>query len=79
MKADTPAFENVAALEQLPTRGALILALPMKSRGGSGGSLRIVAVLPPDRTPMWLRVNGCWGKTSQFFVRVLFVIIPSQS
>ncbi|MCY1075303.1 cyclase family protein [Archangium lansingense] len=47
MKADIPAFENVAAMEQLPTRGALILALPMKIRGGSGGPLRIVAVLPP--------------------------------
>ncbi len=47
MKADIPAFENVAALEQLPARGTLLLALPMKIRGGSGGPLRIVAVLPP--------------------------------
>jgi kynurenine formamidase len=47
MKADIPAFENVAAMDQLPTRGALVLALPMKIRGGSGGPLRIVAVLPP--------------------------------
>ncbi len=47
MKADIPGFENVAALEQVPARGALILALPMKIRGGSGGPLRIVAVLPP--------------------------------
>ena len=47
MKEDIPAFENVAAMEQLPTRGALILALPMKIGGGSGGPLRIVAVLPP--------------------------------
>jgi kynurenine formamidase len=47
MKANIPAFENVAAMEKLPTRGALIVALPMKVRGGSGGPLRIVAVLPP--------------------------------
>jgi kynurenine formamidase len=46
MKENIPAFENVAAMEQLPARGALILALPMKIGGGSGGPLRIVAVLP---------------------------------
>lgn len=44
--ADIPAFENVAAVESLPPRGALVIALPMKIRGGSGGPLRIVAVLP---------------------------------
>ncbi|MGZ3460756.1 MAG: cyclase family protein [Archangium sp.] len=47
MKADIPAFENVASLEQVPPRGALLLALPMKIGGGSGGPLRLVAVLPP--------------------------------
>lgn len=41
-----PAFENVAALDQLPTTGALVLALPMKIREGSGGPLRIVAWVP---------------------------------
>ena len=40
---DIPAFENVAALEQLPATGAFIIALPMKIKGGSGGPLRIVA------------------------------------
>jgi kynurenine formamidase len=44
--ADIPAFENVASLEELPPRGALVIALPMKIRAGSGGPLRIVAVLP---------------------------------
>lgn len=44
--ADIPAFENVASLESLPPRGALVIALPMKIRAGSGGPLRIVAVLP---------------------------------
>jgi len=38
-----PAFENVAALDQLPPTGAYIVALPMKIKGGSGGPLRIVA------------------------------------
>ena len=38
-----PAFENVAALDQLPATGAYIIALPMKIKGGSGGPLRIVA------------------------------------
>lgn len=42
---DIPVFENVANLERLPARGATVVALPMKIRGGSGGPLRIVAVL----------------------------------
>lgn len=41
-----PAFENVANLGDLPARGSRVVALPMKIRGGSGGPLRIVAVLP---------------------------------
>ncbi len=41
-----PAFENVAQLERLPTTGFLVIALPMKIKGGSGGPLRIVAVVP---------------------------------
>jgi kynurenine formamidase len=43
--AQVPAFENVAHLEQLPARGFRVVALPMKIRGGSGGPLRIVAIL----------------------------------
>ncbi len=46
MGADIPAFENVAALEGIPPRGAVVIALPMKIRGGSGGPLRIVAWVP---------------------------------
>jgi kynurenine formamidase len=41
-----PAFENLAALERLPPRGAFVIALPMKITGGSGGPLRAVAILP---------------------------------
>jgi kynurenine formamidase len=40
---NVPIFENVAGLEQLPATGALVIALPMKIKGGSGGPLRIVA------------------------------------
>jgi len=46
MTADIPAFENVAALDQLPPRGAVVIALPMKIAGGSGGPARIAAWLP---------------------------------
>ena len=42
---NTPAFENVANLDQLPVKGFSIIALPMKINGGSGGPLRIVAIL----------------------------------
>lgn len=42
---NVPAFENVAALERLPARGFTVIALPAKIGGGSGGPLRIVALL----------------------------------
>jgi len=38
-----PVFENVAHLDQLPTTGSYVIALPMKIQGGSGAPLRIVA------------------------------------
>jgi kynurenine formamidase len=44
--ADIPAFENVAHLDQVPVTGGFVIALPMKITGGSGGPLRIVALLP---------------------------------
>jgi kynurenine formamidase len=44
--ADVPGLENLASLEELPERGAWVIALPMKIAGGSGGPLRIVALLP---------------------------------
>jgi kynurenine formamidase len=44
--ADIPAFENVAQLERLPATGAIVFALPMKIRNGSGGPLRMTAWLP---------------------------------
>jgi kynurenine formamidase len=40
-----PAFENLANLDRLPAKGFTVVALPMKISGGSGGPLRIVALL----------------------------------
>lgn len=40
-----PAFENVANLDKLPLKRFSVIALPMKIKGGSGGPLRIVAIL----------------------------------
>ena len=45
MGANVPGFENLMNLDQLPPRGATIIALPMKIAGGSGGPLRIVALI----------------------------------
>lgn len=47
-KENIPAFENVANLDKLPPKGAIIIALPMKIKGGSGGPLRIIAMLPGE-------------------------------
>jgi len=44
--ANVPGLENIANLDRLPPRGAWAIALPMKIAGGSGGPLRIVAILP---------------------------------
>lgn len=41
-----PAFENVTQLDNLPATGSLVIALPMKIQGGSGGPLRVVAWTP---------------------------------
>lgn len=39
-------LENVANLERLPEKGATVIALPMKIKGGTGGPARIIALLP---------------------------------
>jgi kynurenine formamidase len=41
-----PNLENLANLERLPPRGAVIVALPMKIEGGSGGPVRVAALVP---------------------------------
>ena len=44
---NVPALENVAHLEKLPEVGSWIIAMPMKIDGGSGGPVRIAALLSP--------------------------------
>lgn len=46
MGANVPGFENLTNLASLPPKGALVIALPMKIEGGSGGPLRAIAILP---------------------------------
>lgn len=46
---NVPVFENLADLSNLPPRGFDIIALPMKIAGGTGGPLRVIAVLPASR------------------------------
>ena len=49
MGANVPGFENLTGLSALPPTGALVIALPMKVEGGSGGPLRAIAILPERR------------------------------
>src|SRR5215831_3191033 len=39
-------LENVARLDRLPAKGATLVALPMKIKGGTGGPVRIIAITP---------------------------------
>ncbi len=45
-KAGIYGLENVANVEKLPVKGATLIALPMKIEAGTGGPVRIVALLP---------------------------------
>jgi kynurenine formamidase len=44
--ANIYALENVASLDRLPPKGATLIALPMKIKGGTGSPVRIIAILP---------------------------------
>ena len=46
LRAGIPALESLDGLEPLPDSGFTVVALPMKIRGGSGGPLRAVAIVP---------------------------------
>jgi len=48
LSQNVPVFENLADLSQLPERGFDVIALPMKIAGGTGGPLRIIAVIPAE-------------------------------
>ncbi|MGI9202407.1 MAG: cyclase family protein [Woeseiaceae bacterium] len=41
-----PNLENLTNLAALPATGSIIMALPMKIQGGSGGPVRVVALVP---------------------------------
>jgi kynurenine formamidase len=43
---DVPGLENLDALDQLPPKGATLIALPLKIEGGSGGPARVIALVP---------------------------------
>ncbi len=45
LSENIPAFENLTNLDQLPENNFKVIALPMKIKGGSGGPLRIVAIV----------------------------------
>lgn len=45
-EAGVPGFENLTNLDRLPVTGAVVIALPMKIGGGSGGPLRAIALIP---------------------------------
>ena len=47
-QANRYALENVANLQEVPTRGAQVYALPMKIKGGTGGPVRILAIIPSN-------------------------------
>jgi kynurenine formamidase len=46
MQANVYGLENLADLSSLPARGTWLMALPMKIAGGSGGPLRVLALVP---------------------------------
>lgn len=48
LSQNVPVFENLSILDDLPARGFEVIALPMKIAGGTGGPLRIIAVVPPS-------------------------------
>ncbi|RPJ20602.1 MAG: cyclase family protein, partial [Planctomycetaceae bacterium] len=39
-------LENIANMDKLPAQGAILVALPIKIKGGTGGPVRIIAILP---------------------------------
>ena len=43
-------LENLTGLDRLPARGFQAIALPMKIAGGSGGPVRVIALIQPARS-----------------------------
>ena len=44
--ANVPGLENLTSLHELPPTGAIVIALPVKIEGGSGGPARVIALVP---------------------------------
>ncbi len=44
--SNVPGLENLTNLDRLPPTGATVIALPIKIEGGSGGPVRVVALVP---------------------------------
>lgn len=44
---NVPGLENLTNLARLPATGATVIALPMHIEGGSGGPVRVIALVPP--------------------------------
>ena len=42
-------LENLTGLDALPETGFTVIALPMKIAGGSGGPVRVVALVPKNQ------------------------------
>ena len=49
LSQNVPVFENLGDLRDLPGLGFEVIALPMKIAGGTGGPLRVIAVLTAPR------------------------------
>ena len=45
---DIPGIENIANLDALPAKGAYLIGLPMKIKGGSGAPIRVIAFIPDE-------------------------------
>lgn len=45
-KANVPGLENLTNLDEVPVTGAWVIALPVKIDRGSGGPVRVVALVP---------------------------------
>ncbi len=66
-------FENVANLDSIPARGAMIYALPMKIGGGTGAPLRIIATWDHESKA---KANAQAKNTSKLLmVTLLFVVL----
>ncbi len=44
--ANVYGLENIANLDKLPPKDAILVSLPIKIKGGTGGPARIIAILP---------------------------------